>query len=259
MDTTTRAALAAALAAGYVIGRTKQGKLALGLLAVASGKSLDPKALIGEGVKKLSENPQFAQLGEQVRGELLASGREALSEVTNRGVASLGEALQQRMLSLTGAPEDEEEGLEEEEPEYEDEDVEDEDEDVEAEEPEPARPSRRRPAKSTKAEKPTDRKPGPKNPPAKRAMARKAAERKPGPKNPRPGRPWSARRRKGSRPARGVRPGGLGGGGPLVGRAEGDTEGAPPGRGAPSSVPSAQGRGQGRPPRRSRSVLKRRR
>ncbi|WP_405664662.1 hypothetical protein OG379_20810 [Streptomyces sp. NBC_01166] len=219
MDTTTRAALAAALAAGYVIGRTKQGKLALGLLAVASGKSLDPKALIGEGVKKLSENPQFAQLGEQVRGELLASGREALSEVTNRGVASLGEALQQRMLSLTGAPEDEEEGLEEEEPEYEDEDVEDEDEDVEAEEPEPARPSRRRPAKSTKAEKPTDRKPGPKNPPAKRAMARKAAERKPGPKNPparkamerkaaqgeSAGKRSSAGRAGGRRPARGTR------------------------------------------------------
>ncbi|MFG2593262.1 hypothetical protein [Streptomyces sp. NPDC048438] len=220
MDTTTRAALAAALAAGYVIGRSKQGKLALGLLAVASGKSLDPKALIGEGVKKLSENPQFAQLGEQVRGELLASGREALSEVTNRGVASLGEALQQRMLSLTGAPEDEEEGLEEEEPEYdEDEDEDVEDEDVEAEEPEPARPSRRRPAKSTKAEKPTDRKPGPKNPPAKRAMARKAAERKPGPKNPparkamerkaaqgeSAGRRSSAGRAGGRRPARGTR------------------------------------------------------
>ncbi|MFJ6854113.1 histone protein [Streptomyces sp. NPDC091271] len=196
MDTTTRAALAAALAAGYVIGRTKQGKLALGLLAVASGKSLDPKALIDEGVKRLSENPQFAQLGEQVRGELLASGRQALSEVTNRGVASLGEALQQRMLSLTGAPEDEEE------PEY-DEDVEEEeeeeeeeppdDEDVEAEEPEPSRPSRRRPAKQAKAEKPTDRKPGPKNPPAKRAMARKAAERKPGPKNP-PARKAMARK-----------------------------------------------------------------
>jgi hypothetical protein len=210
MDTTTRAALVAALAAGYVIGRTKQGKLALGLLAVASGKSLDPKALADEGVRKLSENPQFAQLVEQVRGELLASGRAALSEVTDRGVASLGEALQQR-LSLTGAPEDEGE------PEY-DEDVEEEEEepddkDVEAEEPEPARPSRRGPAASTKAEKPTDRKPGPKNPPAKRAMARKAAERKPGPKNP-PAR--KAMERKAREESAGRRsPGGRGGGRPA--------------------------------------------
>ncbi|MFE6932029.1 hypothetical protein ACFVDT_08340 [Streptomyces sp. NPDC057699] len=208
MDTTTRATLVAALAAGYVIGRTKQGKLALGLLAVASGKTLDPKALIEEGVRKLSENPQFAQLGEQVRGELLTSGREALSGMTNRGVASLSENLQQRMLSLTEAPGGEEEGEDsyaedEEEPEYDEEMEEDEeeegeepsdeeepsdDEDVEEteepEEPEPARPSRRRSAQRSRPEKPTDRKPGPKNPPAKRAMARKAAERKPGPKNP---------------------------------------------------------------------------
>lgn len=68
MDTTTRAAIVAALAAGYVVGRTKQGKLALSVLALAAGKSLDPKSLIDEGFKKLSENPQFAQLGEQVRG-----------------------------------------------------------------------------------------------------------------------------------------------------------------------------------------------
>ncbi|MEU2675678.1 hypothetical protein ABZ638_02195 [Streptomyces sp. NPDC007107] len=201
MDTTTRATLVAALAAGYVIGRTKQGKLALGLLAVASGKTLDPKALIEEGVRKLSENPQFAQLGEQVRGELLTSGREALSEMTNRSVASLSENLQQRMLSLTEAPGGEEEdedsyAEDEEEPEYDEEMEEDEEESSddegveEAEEPEepeesePARPSRRRTAQRSRPEKPTDRKPGPKNPPAKRAMARKAAERKPGPKNP---------------------------------------------------------------------------
>ncbi|MFC9118444.1 hypothetical protein ACFTXO_01385 [Streptomyces sp. NPDC057067] len=216
MDTTTRATLVAALAAGYVIGRTKQGKLALGLLAVASGKTLDPKALIEEGVRKLSENPQFAQLGEQVRGELLTSGREALSGMTNRGVASLSENLQQRMLSLTEAPGGEEEGEDsyaedEEEPEYDEEMEEDEeegeepsdeeepsdDEDVEEaeepEEPEPARPSRRRSAQRSRPEKPTDRKPGPKNPPAKRAMARKAAERKPGPKNP-PARKAMARK-----------------------------------------------------------------
>lgn len=176
MDTSTRATVVAALAAGYVIGRTKQGKLALSLLAFASGKSLDPRTLIEGGTKWLSENPQLAQLGEQVRGELLASGRGALNEVTNRGVASLGEVVQQRLLSLTGVPDGE----------VEDEDAEDAEdaEDQEEEEPKPSRPSRRRSLKRTRAERPTDRKPGPKNPPAKRAMARKAAERKPGPKNP---------------------------------------------------------------------------
>lgn len=204
MDTTTRASLVAALAAGYVVGRTRQGKLVLGLLALASGKSLDPKRLVDAGMQKLTENPQFAQLADQVREELLTSGRGALSEAADRGVASLSENLQQRLLALTGAPDDVLEG--ELEDRYADDELDEgpEDEELEDEGPEdePAdevleesrSPSRRR-RRTTRVtpEQPTDRKPGPENPPAKRAMARKAAQRKPGPKNP-PARKAMARK-----------------------------------------------------------------
>jgi len=190
MDTSTRAILAAGIAAGYVVGRTKKGKLALGIVALAVGRSLDPKDLISQGVSKVAENPELARLSEQIRGQLLGNGRSALSDVADRGLASLTGILQDQARSPLDGEADEEE--EPDEDVYEDEDEEtgqdteedqevwDEDEEPEAreEEEEPARPARRRPAKKARAEKPTDRKPGPKNPPAKKAMARKAADRK---------------------------------------------------------------------------------
>ncbi|MEU0282506.1 hypothetical protein [Streptomyces sp. NPDC006195] len=188
MDTSTKATLAAGVAAGYVVGRTKNGKLALGLLSVVAGRSLDPLSLIGQGIRKLAESPQFGQLSDQVRGELLTSGRSALSGMTNRGVASVTDALQQRTRSLLESEadseaEDEESDEEPDEESYEDsaseepEEEEEEEEEVEEEE-EPPRRARRRPTRQAPAEKPTDRKPGPKNPPAKKAMEKKAADRK---------------------------------------------------------------------------------
>ncbi|MFJ1576722.1 hypothetical protein [Streptomyces sp. NPDC088182] len=189
MDTSTKATLAAGVAAGYVVGRTKNGKLALGLLSVVAGRSLDPLSLIGQGIRKLAESPQFGQLSDQVRGELLTSGRSALSGMTNRGVASVTDALQQRTRSLLESEgdseaEDEESDEEPDEESYEDsaseepEEEEEEEEEVEEEEEEPPRRARRRPTRQAPAEKPTDRKPGPKNPPAKKAMEKKAADRK---------------------------------------------------------------------------------
>ena len=202
MDNSTRATLATGLAAGYVVGRTKNGKLALILASLALGRSLDPKALIGQGVSKLAKNPEFAHLSEQLRGQLLGNGRSVLSDVANRGVTSLAGAVQERTSSLldvepdekpeaeesdedTYEAEDEQDGQEDEEDQEmwdEDEEPEAEEEEEEEEEEEPARAARRRPAKRARAGKPTDRKPGPKNPPAKRAMDRKSADRRAGTK-----------------------------------------------------------------------------
>ncbi|RYJ29130.1 hypothetical protein CU044_2223 [Streptomyces sp. L-9-10] len=186
MDTSTKATLAAGVAAGYVVGRTKNGKLALGLLSVVAGRSLDPLSLIGQGIRKLAESPQFGQLSEQVRGELLTSGRSALSGMTNRGVASVTDALQQRTRSLLESEADseaedeepDEESYEDSAPEEPEEEEEEEEQEEEEEEEEPPRRTRRRPTRQAPAEKPTDRKPGPKNPPAKKAMEKKAADRK---------------------------------------------------------------------------------
>jgi hypothetical protein len=193
MDT-NKTTLAAAMLVGYAAGRTKKGKLLLGLLTVAAGRGMDPVAVIGQGVGKLTENPAVAELSEQIRGELLGAGRAALSATTSRGVSSLTDALEQRTDSLLGNDEEaegdegddtseedatgevEDDAYEDEEGDQQEEEPDEEEEPEEQEAPEPARPSRRRAVK--RAEKPTDRKPGPKNPPAKKAMARKAADRK---------------------------------------------------------------------------------
>ncbi|MCF3960220.1 histone protein [Streptomyces fuscigenes] len=202
--------LAAAILVAYLAGRTKQGKLLLGALSAVVGRGMDPAALIGQGVSKLEQNPLVAELSEKIRGELLDAGRAAVSAATSRGVSSLTDTLQRRTGSLLDSDEEEEENGtsdedatdevedetykeqeedlheepdEEEEPADEEEGPDDEEEEPEeAEAPEPASSSGHRAAR--RAEKPTDRKAGPKNPPAKRAMARKAAQRKPGPKNP---------------------------------------------------------------------------
>lgn len=142
MDSSTRATLAVGVAAGYVVGRTKHEKLALSLLSLVTGRALDPVALIGQGIRKLAETPQFEQFGESLTG-----------------------VLEQRTRSLLDSEPDEEET-------------------------EAPQPSQRRPAGQAKAEKPSARAAGPKNPPAAKAkaMGRKAkaerSARRPGPRKP---------------------------------------------------------------------------
>ncbi len=109
MDTNTKATLAAGAAAGYVLGRTKKGKFALSVLSVVVGRSLDPRALVGEGVRKVVGSAELGVVREQVRDQLLGSGRTALSQAADRGVASLTAALQQRTERLLDTADEQDE------------------------------------------------------------------------------------------------------------------------------------------------------
>jgi len=100
MDKSTKATLAAGMTAGYVVGRTKKGKLALSLLSIAAGRSLDPAALLGQGMRKLARSPQFTELSEHLRRELLDTGRGAVKSRANVGVEALTEALRRRTETL---------------------------------------------------------------------------------------------------------------------------------------------------------------
>ncbi|MEU8915666.1 hypothetical protein [Streptomyces nigrescens] len=196
METDTKVTLAAALAAGYVLGRTKKGKLAIGVASMVAGQTLSPRELIGQGLRKLAATPQAAQLIDQVRGELLESGRTALSATADRSLGALADVLQKRTSALQESPEDEEPAEDEEEPaedeeepaEDEEEPAEDEEEPAEDEE-EPAedeeeeeedeaeKPSRRRTRKSSAS--PARRtKPARKKAPAKKAASGKSAAKK---------------------------------------------------------------------------------
>ncbi|MFF4280665.1 hypothetical protein ACFY0Z_17995 [Streptomyces kronopolitis] len=185
METDKKVTLAAALAAGYVLGRTKKGKLAIGVASMVIGQQLSPRELIGQALRKLAATPQAEQLIDQVRGELLESGRAALSATADRSLGNLAGALQKRTSALQEPLEDEEPDEDEEPAEDEDEEFaedeeepSDEEEEGEEEEDEEEQPSRRRTGKSSAVRARTKKSPGTK-PSAKKAPAKKAASGKP--------------------------------------------------------------------------------
>ncbi|MEV8566619.1 hypothetical protein AB0436_13750 [Streptomyces sp. NPDC051322] len=190
MENSKKASVAAAVAAGYVLGRTKKGKLALGLASLVAGQQLplNPRELVTLGARKLAENPQVAPLIKQARGDVLDAGRAALSATANRRLEAVADALQQRTEALQEPPadeeerDDEEEGEEpeQEEPEHEDEDEDDEEEGEEEEEEEEEERPRRRPAKRPAAKKAPApaKKTAAKKPPPKKAAAKKASPKK---------------------------------------------------------------------------------
>ncbi|MFD3493849.1 histone protein [Streptomyces sp. NPDC058690] len=165
MDDQTKMTLAAALVGGYVLGRTKKGKLALSVGTYLAGKrfGLEPRQLATEGMRRLGEIPQVAELQDQLKGELLEAGRKAVTAAATRGMGNLADTLRDRTAALGAKkeaepeeedteeeepeeeePEEEEPEEEEEEPEEEEEEEPEEEEEEEEEEPEPERPQRRR-------------------------------------------------------------------------------------------------------------------
>ncbi|MGC4982719.1 histone H1-like repetitive region-containing protein [Streptomyces sp. DT193] len=81
MNVTTKIALAAAVAGGYLLGRLKKGRLTFAVATYLAGRrfGLDPQQLATEGLKRLSEVPAVAELQDQLRGELMNAGHEALA------------------------------------------------------------------------------------------------------------------------------------------------------------------------------------
>lgn len=133
-----RLLLAVALVGGYVLGRTKKARLALTVASYIAGRQfgLEPRQLVNQGVRKLGEIPQVAELGEQLRGEVMAAGREAVTATADRRLTAFADSLRERTLQLESGGE-KAEGEEEEEPEEEyEEEPEEEHEREEPEEPE---------------------------------------------------------------------------------------------------------------------------
>ncbi|MEU3708798.1 hypothetical protein [Streptomyces catenulae] len=176
MDDCTKVSLIAAVAAGYLLGRTKKGRLAIGLASLIAGRQLpvNPREAVGLVLQKLAQDPQLAPLVEQARGEMLEAGRTALSATANRRLEAVADALEQRTNTLLEPPEteddDEAEDTADEEPEDEERDVEAEREEADA----PRRRPKKRPAAAAKKGSATKA-------PAKKAPAKKAAARKSAP------------------------------------------------------------------------------
>ncbi|MEV0774124.1 hypothetical protein [Streptomyces sp. NPDC050428] len=185
MENSKKVCLAASMAAGYVLGRTKKGKLALGLVPLVAGQQLpmNLRELVILAVRRLAENPTVGPLVEQARGEVLDAGRSALSATANRRLEAVADALQQRTEALLDVPVEGEDNAEE----NEEEEPENEAEEPEGDQEEAERPRRRTakrpaakkaPAKRTAAKKaPAKRGPAKKKTAAKKPAAKKSANR----------------------------------------------------------------------------------
>jgi hypothetical protein len=110
MDDETKATLAAAIAGGYILGRTKKGRLALTAMTLLLGRrwGLEPQQLVTDGVRRLREVPQVAELEEQVRTEGIDAARHALTSVVGRGVESVTGGISSRLPGADGHGGDEE-------------------------------------------------------------------------------------------------------------------------------------------------------
>ncbi|MYS21149.1 hypothetical protein GA0115240_126216 [Streptomyces sp. DvalAA-14] len=98
MDSSSKAAVSAAVASGYLLGRTKKAKYAFALATYVAGRrfSLSPSKLAHEGLRHLKEHPHLAELRDKVSGELLTAARSAVTGSADRRFAAMAEALRER-------------------------------------------------------------------------------------------------------------------------------------------------------------------
>ncbi|MFE7269988.1 ABC transporter substrate-binding protein [Streptomyces sp. NPDC057623] len=90
------AKIGAALLGGYMLGRTKKVKLALGLGALLAGSRIKP----GQVGKALQESPFVHTLTDQVRSELTDAGKAAATTVLSSKADHLADTLHQRTAGL---------------------------------------------------------------------------------------------------------------------------------------------------------------
>ncbi|MGW8380358.1 DNA primase [Streptomyces sp. ODS28] len=95
---TNRMALALAVTGGYVLGRTKKMRLALGVGGMVLGRRLNlgPRQLAGMLGEQIKDNPQLAELGGQLREDLSGVGRAATGALVSRQLENLADSLHGR-------------------------------------------------------------------------------------------------------------------------------------------------------------------
>ncbi|MEU0108567.1 DNA primase [Streptomyces sp. NPDC006251] len=194
-----RVGLGLAIGAGYLLGRTKKLKMAVAVGGLVAGKKLNlsPRMVAELLQQQLRNNPQFKEIGDQLREDLRGVGKAASGAMVERQMDALADRLHGRTAQvrdqLTGVvPGGKDEDADAEDAEYEDEEPEDsgadEGEEPEAQEPEDSGPdedededeepeARKAPAKKAPAKKPARKAPA-KKAAAKKAPAKKAAGRK---------------------------------------------------------------------------------
>jgi septal ring-binding cell division protein DamX len=190
--------LGLAIGAGYLLGRTKKLKMAMAVGGVVAGKKLNlsPRMVAELLQEQLRNNPQFKEIGDQLRQDLRGVGKAASGAMVERQIDALADRLHGRTAQVrdqlsgvvpAGQDDDAEDAeYEDEEPEDsradEDEEPEDsradEDEEPEDDEPEDDEPAEEEAAARKAPAKKAAKKAPAKKSAAKRAPAKKAAAKK---------------------------------------------------------------------------------
>jgi hypothetical protein len=206
-----RLGLGLAVGAGYVLGRTKKMKLAFAIGTMVAGKRmhLSPRALADLVSGQLQNNPQFKEIGDQLREDLRGVGKAASGALVERQIEGLADRLHGRTAQvrdqLSGVVPDvpgvggkahgDREDEPEDEYEYEDSDEYDE-RDRDASDSEDDDVAERESAEDAESaedeERPRPRKRAPAKKAAKKAPAKKAAEKR-SPRKEAPARKTAAR------------------------------------------------------------------
>ena len=195
-----RMGLGLAVGAGYLLGRTKKLKMAVAVGGLVAGKKLNlsPRMVAELLQQQLRNNPQFKEIGDQLREDLRGVGKAASGAMVERQLDALSDRLHGRTSQmrdqLTGAVpggrEDDEadDEYEDEEPEEDEpEDSASQEEEQENEEPENEEPEDEEPEdEEPENEEPEDEEsePAAKKAPARRPSAKKAAKKAPAKKAP---------------------------------------------------------------------------
>ncbi|MFI6370305.1 DNA primase [Streptomyces sp. NPDC050546] len=180
-----RTGLGLAVGAGYLLGRTKKLKMAIAIGGLVAGKKLNlsPRMVAELIQQQLQNNPQFKEIGDQLREDLRGVGKAASGAMVERQLDAFADRLHGRTAQvrdqLTGAVPGglgaEDAGYAEDEESQEPEDEEPEDSGPEEDEAPAAKktPAKKAPPKKTAKKAPA------KKAPAKKAPAKKTAGRKP--------------------------------------------------------------------------------
>ncbi|MFE4610249.1 hypothetical protein ACFRK5_18155 [Streptomyces niveus] len=160
-----------ALVGGYLLGRTKKAKMAIGFGMFLAGKKLsfDPKQL----GKLVANSPVLGSLNDQVRKELVDATKSAATDALSQRASSLADSLHRRTLGLEGKKdEDDRDDQDARDDADEADDADDVDEPIEA-----------------------DEKPAPRRKPAAKRSAKPAAKATSGPRRTASGRTGEARKK----------------------------------------------------------------
>ncbi|WP_225826096.1 DNA primase [Streptomyces naphthomycinicus] len=97
-----RTAMGLAIGAGYLLGRTRKLKMALAVGSLVAGKKLNlsPKMLADVVNQQLKNNPQFKEIGDQLRQDLHGVGKAATGAMVERQMSTLADRLHGRTAQM---------------------------------------------------------------------------------------------------------------------------------------------------------------